>query len=249
MFVLSYSGGMDSLCTFLILRKYFSSSIVIKKPILVFFDYGQKARKVELYYAQKVANDFDAMFEIVNVNNIFNLFANSSNLLNADRKSTMEDESESMQNYVPMRNLIFLSIVSAIAENSNYKYISFGTNLTESMIYNDNTHTFCNYLRDVLNVSGKYPVKLLTPLINHTKTEIISILKYLLGSFEKIDEYSISCYFPIKNKNGKYTPCNNCGSCYLRNQAMKRAKEKYSDKNAETYIEYAFKEIEFSKTV
>ena len=208
-----YSGGLDSLVTawlYYITGKY--------EPVLIHFNYGQYANNIEYQYTKKFAEKYQFDLITLDITNVFSIFKEHSILLRRDIDiNTIEgdNESESDYNYVPMRNLILLSYAAGICEINDIHILSYGANLTEAGNYPDNSIRFFRNLDKVFKVSGKqnYRLKLRVPLINLTKTEIIALAIYHNAPLD----LSISCYYP--DENGK--PCNKCGSCILRNNAIR----------------------------
>ena len=116
--------------------------------------------------------------------------------------------------YVPARNLIFLSYVTAWAEVLGAFDIFIGVNTTDYSGYPDCRGQFITAFQRTANLAtaaaaqGKGTYKIHTPIIDMTKAQIIQ------RGIELGVDYSLtqSCYDP--DENGK--PCGRCDSCRLR---------------------------------
>ncbi len=123
--------------------------------------------------------------------------------------------------YVPARNTIFLSFALALAEKIEAEDIFFGVNQLDYSGYPDCREEYIRSFEQMANlatkaaVEGKSRLKIHTPLIKMTKTEIIK--KGLqLGL-----DYSLtwSCYDPTSEG----LACGLCDSCQLRLKGFKEA--------------------------
>jgi queuosine biosynthesis protein QueC len=121
-------------------------------------------------------------------------------------------KAESDKWYVPQRNLIFISIASAIAEslaiknNSKYEiFVGFKNEGKEP--FPDTTEQFVKNFNQLIKNSSKNKISLTAPLIKKDKEDIIQLGEKLQVELEK----TFSCYAPIKNKH-----CGFCLACRLR---------------------------------
>ena len=114
--------------------------------------------------------------------------------------------------------MIFLSFALSFAESQKCEAIFIGTNQIDYSGYPDCRIGFYKALKSVVKkgtksgVEGK-SIKILTPLIKKTKSEIIK-LGTKLGVPYKL---TWSCY-----KGGK-KPCGKCDSCLLRAKGFRKA--------------------------
>ena len=125
--------------------------------------------------------------------------------------------------YVPARNTVFLSLALAWAETLGSSDIFIGVNALDYRGYPDCRPEYISSFERTANLATKAgatgsTIKIHTPLINMTKSDIIKT-----GIKLGVD-YSLtsSCYDP--NENGD--PCGNCDSCYLRLKGFKEAEAK-----------------------
>lgn len=207
------SGGIDSAVCALLAKNE-------KKEIFgLTFDYSQR-HKIEMNKARKLGKiiGFEKHFFIKIPSIIFNI----SSLVNKELKVPKNylNKNKIPSTYVPSRNLIFLSIASALAESEGMDEIYIGANQVDFSGYPDCTLNFIKAFQNCLKygtkrgIEGK-SIKIIAPLINKSKKEIIKIGKKLGLDFS----LTWSCYEP---KNGK--PCGNCDSCLIRKNAFKNTK-------------------------
>ncbi|KPJ66471.1 7-cyano-7-deazaguanine synthase [candidate division WOR-1 bacterium DG_54_3] len=195
------SGGIDSTTTL-----YFAKRQGYKCFALI-FDYGQRHKR-EVRSAVAVAKCAKAPYQIIKID----LPWKGSSLLNKklkvpDRKSFKGIPST----YVPARNMIFLSFALSYAEAIGAKTIFIGANAIDFSGYPDCRPSFYRAFQKVVKVgTKKKKIKVLTPLINMTKANIIALGLKLKAPLE----LTWSCY-----KGGK-KPCGVCDSCRLRKKGF-----------------------------
>ena len=196
---------------------------------LLHFSYGCHATSNELHAVNNVADSLGVKLNTIETD--FFKRAGGSTLVveNPDSSdqsviSNGEAGAELAHEWVPARNLVFLSLATAFAEARGFDYIVLGGNLEESGAYADNEYSFQRdfeaLLPGALNLG--HQVRLLIPLGNLMKREIVE-LGIKLGA--PLD-LTWSCY-----KHGALH-CGNCGPCYMRRTAFKMA-------NQPEVIEYA----------
>lgn len=120
--------------------------------------------------------------------------------------------------YVPARNSVFLSLAAAAAEVQGASAVVIGANALDYSGYVDCRPIFLRAMGRALRWgtvqgvrSGKFQI--LTPLLNMTKDQIIT-----LGIRLKVDfALTWSCYM------GGERPCGSCDSCILRAKGFRRA--------------------------
>lgn len=245
------SGGMDALLstTSYLFDKYFSYSMPsnkIEKIDIVYFDWNTRAKNQEIEAVNnfgKYLKELDAEHsnvlqnhipidtEIIEANGYFNEILKFSKLSRDDVRLTSAfangdgiKESEEAISYVPLRNTyLLLALVVKYEQMYPNKKVTFifGGNLTEGMVYSDNSVNYLNKINQLVKVAGQKTSKfqVIAPYANYTKTNMIKEFKEIIGSeqLEKLINISFSCYFP---ENGN--PCGNCGSCLLREKSLRR---------------------------
>ncbi len=119
-----------------------------------------------------------------------------------------EAGAEFAHEWVPARNLIFLSIAVGIAEAQDFGTVVLGNNLEEAGAYPDNEMIFIEKLNEVLPYATNYQkrVRLEMPVGNLMKREIVKLGVEIDAPLE----YTWSCY------EGGEMHCGICGPCYMR---------------------------------
>jgi len=110
--------------------------------------------------------------------------------------------------FVPGRNLVMAAVGIAWAYARRIRNVVIGANADDRTGYPDCRREFLTPLNEAGRVG--YGVAVWTPFIDMTKREVI-------GLGQELDvplELTWSCYL------GGDEPCNNCGACQSRNEAM-----------------------------
>jgi len=209
--VVLLSGGLDSATTLYLARKQGF------KCFCLIFDYGQRHRK-EISSAKKIAQSTGSKFQVVKVS----LPWKGSSLLdkNINIPSAASDGASGIPTtYVPARNIIFLSFALSCAEAMKAEAIFIGAHSQDYSGYPDCRPEFYQAFRKVDacgTKSGveKRGVKIITPLINKGKAEIIRLGNRLGVPFGE----TWSCY------QGGKRPCGECDSCHYREKGFREAK-------------------------
>ncbi|MDD5472691.1 MAG: 7-cyano-7-deazaguanine synthase QueC [Candidatus Methanoperedens sp.] len=180
------------------------------------FDYGQRAREKEISLAKKICELFGVGHVIISLP-WYGTFRGaltgggempriSGNEL--DDKEITQKSAE--QVWVPARNVVFLSIGAALAENYKYDLIVTGFDAEEAATFPDNTPEFVESFNEMLKFGTLTHPAIYTPLISMSKADIVK-------RGLKIDaplEWSWSCY------EGGEMPCGICESCLRRKRAF-----------------------------
>ncbi|MEI7657207.1 MAG: 7-cyano-7-deazaguanine synthase QueC [Phycisphaerae bacterium] len=126
--------------------------------------------------------------------------------------------------YVPSRNIIFLSMASALAEVLEARAIFLGVNAIDYSGYPDCRPEFIEAFQRVLDVGTKAgaegrPVRIHAPILRMTKAQIIRE-----GTRLGVD-YALthSCYDPVDLGGGDIRACGACDSCQLRREGFAAA--------------------------
>jgi 7-cyano-7-deazaguanine synthase len=199
------SGGLDSSTCLAFARRDGFECYALS------FDYGQRHR-VELDAAARVAASLGAVKHLV-VPIDLRLFGSSA--LTADLEVPKTGVTEGIPvTYVPARNTVFLSFALAWAEVLSCSDIFIGVNAIDYSGYPDCRPEFIEAFERMANlatkaaVEGRTHVRIHTPLIRLSKSEIIK-----LGSTLGVDfRMTHSCYDP--DASGR--SCGLCDSCRLR---------------------------------
>ncbi|MDX1582086.1 MAG: 7-cyano-7-deazaguanine synthase QueC [Thermoanaerobaculia bacterium] len=184
----------------------------------VSFDYGQRHRH-ELKAAERIASALGAREHRMMT---IDLRAIGGSALTDDIPVPKDDlgGQDVPITYVPARNLIFLSFAVGYAEAIGADEIWIGVNAIDYSGYPDCRPEFIEALQKAVNEGTKSGVeegkpKIVTPLINSTKPEIIR-----RGTELGVD-YSMtrSCYDP----DDAGLACGHCDSCLLRKRGFEGA--------------------------
>jgi 7-cyano-7-deazaguanine synthase len=209
------SGGLDSVAALTIAKEQMDVELALV------FDYGQRSAKREIEYSKKVSEHFGIEHRVIELAWLASVTKTS--LVNTDvdvPEMSMEkiaDEADSSITidsaksvWVPNRNGVLINIAASFAESMGLEYVIVGFNKEEGATFPDNTPEFMTAIDDSLSYSTMNGVKVLAPLINMGKKEIVSSAVDLNAPLE----FSWSCY------HGAAIPCGICESCMRRKRAF-----------------------------
>ncbi len=205
--VVLVSGGLDSCVTASIAVKEFSCAFL-------HLGYGQRTQSRELKAFHNIA-DFNKIEERIILNVDFLKIIGGSSLTDSSLKLGSTEIDGIPDTYVPFRNGIFLSIATAYAERIKAEKIFIGAVWEDSSGYPDCRPAFYEKFNLAINqgTRPKSNIKIVTPLIHMTKSEIIK-----LGISNNAPlELTWSCY------QNEARACGVCESCKLRLKGFKDA--------------------------
>jgi len=217
--VILLSGGLDSLVALGVCKDEYGVDLAIT------FNYGQKSVKHEIEASKNICRYYGINHKIITLDWLREI-TNTS--LVSDRDIPVADLGtlESAKKvWVPNRNGLFLNIAASFADSYGYSYIIFGANKDEGNTFPDNTEEFRIKISDVFTLSTMQQPKVVAPLINYTKDDIVKIA--LAKSIPL--EYVRSCY------GSDVIHCGKCESCGHLKQAL-------INNNAYQYISMIFGE-------
>jgi len=166
-----FSGGADSAWC---LEK---SLLEGRYPHCVLIDYDQN-QKIELEFAKRYLNEKCIPNQIVKLHGL-----SLRSGLTTGEKSLYADVHE---NYVPSRNLMFISIAASIAENLGIDTIWYGANHDDQEEFPDCRHTWVDGVNRILELNGSFGIVLEAPALWIRKGEILNDLKYAGVDMRKI---------------------------------------------------------------
>jgi len=213
--VVLLSGGLDSATVLAIARDRGLECHCLS------FDYGQRHR-VELQASERVAAHLGAASHTVFPLDT-SVFASSSltGTGQVPKGRTDEEIGEGIPStYVPARNLVFLSIATALAETSGAEEIHAGVNAVDYSGYPDCRPEFIASFTETARLATRQGVegdgvRIVTPLIELSKAEIIR-----RGTELGVDYgLTTSCYDPASDG----AACGGCDSCVLRRAGFEAA--------------------------
>lgn len=208
------SGGLDSATTLAIAQSEYSEVFALS------FDYGQRNR-FEFLAAEKIAQA-RGVLEHRTVNIDLRAFGGSA--LTADLPLCHNRSPEEMSlagvplSYVPCRNTIFLSFALAWAEVLDCQSVFIGVNAIDYSGYPDCRPGFIAAFEALANLAtrmsteDKKTIRILAPLIDKTKPEIISWGHRLGVDYSQ----TISCYHP----SDRGLSCGTCDACLIRQRGF-----------------------------
>lgn len=210
------SGGMDSVTA--LWRIADTSDDLANNVQMVSFNYGQKHVK-ELEMAAYHADHFGIQHHIIDLTSITELLGSSA-LVRSSKDDVPEGHyaAENMKaTVVPNRNMMMLSIASAIAVNFGAKYVLAGMHAGDHAIYPDCRPEFVSdFNRAVRTATEGFSDKgfmVLTPYIKVPKDDIVREGAKLGVPYNK----TWSCYKGLVNH------CGLCGTCVERKEAFELA--------------------------
>lgn len=214
--VVLLSGGLDSAtCLYLARELGFS-------PIALSFDYGQRHRN-ELEAAKRIAASVKTDHRIIAVDlRQIGGSALTDNLA-VPKGGAHLDESQIPVTYVPVRNLVFLSLAYALAEAQQAAAVFIGVNAVDYSGYPDCRPDFIKSFAETAALASKigregHGPEIIAPLVKFSKADIAREAMRLAVPVR----LTWSCYDP-QIQNGTYTPCENCDACLLRRDGFKAA--------------------------
>ncbi len=207
--VVLLSGGLDSTTCVAIARD-------MGFDIYALAVYYKQRHEFEMKASQRVA-DFFGVKKFVQTNIDLRMFGGSALTSEVDvpKSERVEDIGTDIPvTYVPARNTVFLSLALAWAEALGAGDIFIGVNALDYSGYPDCRPEFIEAFERTANlatkagVEGKVKIKIHTPLIHMTKTEIVK------RGVELGVDYSIThtCYDPAPDG----AACGHCDACLLR---------------------------------
>ena len=216
------SGGQDSTTCLFLAKEQFDEVHAIS------FDYGQN-HIIELKAAGEVAilAEVDS-FEIINIRNTL---VSTSPLTQGGIGLERYESAEQMESvignriedtFVPMRNMLFLTIAVNRAVSLGCSHIYIGICQEDNANYPDCTDNFRTLFEDTANIAlGLEPLKvgalrIVSPLMCLTKAETVKLAHTTPGAWEAL-AYSHTSY------DGKYPPTDMNHANVLRADGFEKA--------------------------
>ena len=214
--IVTHSGGMDSATAVILCTKKYGAENVISLG----YNYGQK-QSVELDYAERLCAELGVTRQVLDLGILGSIVKNvSANIAGTDvEMPTIKDILGNPQppTYVPYRNMIMFSLTAAFAEANAASHIVCGLQVHDEYSYWDTTQKFVDGLNSIYDQNRSWPLTLIAPFADLSKTEEISLLE----ETDQIDllKHTLTCYDPTTK--GEYgVACGKCPSCSERIQAF-----------------------------
>lgn len=206
--VVLLSSGLDSVVTATIASRSYDL-------VLVHFNYGHRTEQVELERFKRLVQWFNP-YKYFIIDLPFMKEIGGSSLVDSTLEVPLDVSQKGIPStYVPFRNGIFLSIAAYIAEVMGAEAIFIGANQVDFSGYPDCRGQFLSAIEKAINEGTKpeTQIKVVAPLLNCTKEEIVRIGVELGAPFE----LTWSCY--VNNE----IACGRCESCRLRLEGFRKA--------------------------
>src|SRR5574344_1882756 len=172
--IILLSGGLDSLVSLALTRKEYNVELAMT------FDYGQKALQTEIKASRAICEHYNVEHKVIKLDWLKDI-TKTALVGNKEIPVTTTNDIESenftkrsaMSVWVPNRNGAFLNIAAAFADSFDYDFIIIGANKEEGATFPDNTQEFINRCNAVFEYSTQTKPKVLAPLINLKKGDIV----------------------------------------------------------------------------
>lgn len=210
--IILLSGGLDSLACLAMTREKYNCELAIT------FDYGQKALDKEIEASKKICEFYNVEHKIIKLDFLKEI---TQTALVSDKEVPQDYDMKAV--WVPNRNGLFLNIAGSFADSYGYNYIIIGANKEEGKTFPDNTLEFAKRVEAEFEFSTLIQPKILIPLIEMDKEEIVKTVIDLNAPLELVH----SCYL------GGDKNCGKCESCLHLIEALKK-------NNAEDFIKKLF---------
>ncbi|MEA2070682.1 MAG: 7-cyano-7-deazaguanine synthase QueC [Asgard group archaeon] len=223
------SGGLDSTVSL-----WWAKTQQYKHIIALTFQYGSKEEAILAELTKRIGNmagidnhefitlDFLAKYSKL----IDSSLAQNSKValphLSSDELDELPQTRASAKSvWIPARNLVFLSIASALAETIGHKVdIITGFNLEEGTTFPDNSKEFIEHFNKTVELGVLHAqVTVICPLVGLDKGEIIKVGEKLGVPFV----FTSSCYNPLGfDEKNHPIHCGICESCLRRKRGFKK---------------------------
>ena len=201
--VILLSGGLDSLVSLGIAKEVYNINLALT------FDYGQKSAEQEIKTSKKICEYYEIEHKVIKLPFLKEI--TNTTLVNGDVPTeNLETKESAKAVWVPNRNGLFLNIAGSFADAEGYTHIIFGANKEEGATFPDNTPEFVSGINESFKYSTMNGVKVIAPLINYDKDDIVKIA---LDKGVPL-ELAYSCY------NSGERNCGMCESCQHLKKAL-----------------------------
>ena len=204
--IILMSGGLDSLVALGYSKKHTDFNV----DLALTFDYGQKTVFSEVESSKKICDYYKIEHKIIKLDWLKDITQTALVSEFNVPKENFETIESAQSVWVPNRNALFLNIAAAFCDSYNYNYILFGANKDESKTFPDNTEEFRAQITKTFESSTLVKPKVLAPLINYSKGDIVRIAVEDSMPLELL----WSCY----RSSDKH--CGECESCYHLKKAL-----------------------------
>jgi 7-cyano-7-deazaguanine synthase len=184
--------------------------------ICITFDYGQRSAPREIENAAAICTKYRCDHTVISLPwyKGFKGALTAEDELPTPSMSELDDPEKSMDAahsvWVPARNMVFLSIAAAFAEEHRLDRIVAGFDAEEAATFPDNTPEFIRLFDRVMEYGTQNHPTIYAPLKDLDKAGIVRLGRRIHAPLE----YSWSCY------TANRIPCGVCESCMRRKRAF-----------------------------
>ena len=221
--VILLSGGLDSLAAL----DYVQKKGAVNVKLALTFDYGQKAVKNEIISSKKICEYYSVEHKIIKLDWLKDITKTALVSDGELAKSGFNTKESAKDLWVPNRNALFLNIAGCFCDSFGYKYIIYGANKDEAQTFSDNTETFRKQITKMFESSTLIKPKVLAPLINYGKDDIVKIAVEESVPLELV----WSCYKSGDRHCGQCESCNHLKTALIANHCEKYLKLLFRDEN------------------
>ena len=212
--IILLSGGLDSVVSLGLCKTEYNVELALT------FDYGQKSAKEEIEASRQIAEYYNIEHKVIKLDWLKEI-TQTALVSNDELPKGIEHPQESAKAvWVPNRNGLFLNIAGSFADSRNYTHIILGANKEEGETFPDNTQEFADRINAEFEYSTLNKPKILVPLINYNKNDIVKLALENSMPLELIR----SCY------KGGQKHCGECESCTRLKNALKANNDTYYTK-------------------
>jgi 7-cyano-7-deazaguanine synthase len=200
------SGGLDS--TVSLARAVAERDV----RLVMFFDYGQRARESERVSAMSAANYYGLPFEEANIRWLESLSPEGMRVSSApDRRDEKADSLRTLDDvWIPNRNGVFVNVAAAYAERYGCDTLVTGFNREEAVEFPDNSREYVERVNRALELSTRNRVQVESFTIDLDKPAIIRLGLEIKAPLSIV----WSCY-----RSGERM-CGRCASCVRLRSAL-----------------------------
>lgn len=178
--------------------------------LALFFDYGQRHQRERLCATHQAAM-LDIPLEVVSLDSLQRVGKLSASTLFKSSQAPVPSLEEVIgdpqpSTYVPMRNMMMLTVAAAYAEIANASQIVYGAHKSDMYGYWDCSADFVSAMNAVLLLNRKHDIHIHAPFLYMTKAQIIALGTELGVDYKR----TWSCY------QGGIVACGECATCKER---------------------------------
>lgn len=204
--IISLSGGVDSAVTLAFALEQGCECL----PVI--FRYGSKHSRYESNAAVRIACHYKIPFRIIELTDVMKGFKSNLMMGGGEIPEGHYGNENMNQTVVPARNIIFISILSGLAQSIGAEEVWLGVHGGDHSIYPDCRPEFYCAMRRAIQLGTDGKVDVLAPFLYTNKIHIVQKGIPLGVPFE----LTRTCYKEQK------LACGKCGSCIERLEAFSK---------------------------